>query len=230
MKRESARPPRAGVPAARIAALREQLAEHDYRYYVLDEPTISDSDYDGLMQELQALEAEHPELVTPDSPTLRVGGTPLPHFDKVTHSVPMLSLDNGFRTRTCVDFDRRVRERLGRGGQSTTRPNRNSTAWPSTLRYGDGVLERAPRAATAIHGEDVTANRAHHPRACRCGCAATPPPLLEVRGEVFMRCADFERMNATGARRAARRSSSIRATPPPAPAPARSRASRRRAR
>ena len=97
-RRHEAVRPRAArrLACARIATLREQLAAHDYRYYVLDDPTVSDSEYDGLMQELKALEAEHPELITPDSPTQRVGGAPSAAFGVVEHAVPMLSLDNGF--------------------------------------------------------------------------------------------------------------------------------------
>jgi DNA ligase (NAD+) len=102
--------------AARAAELREQLKQHDYRYYVLDEPQIPDAEYDRLMGELRALEAAHPELVTPDSPTQRVSGTPSAAFGEIVHRVPMLSLDNAFSDEDVAAFDRRLRERLGVDG------------------------------------------------------------------------------------------------------------------
>ena len=102
--------------AARAAQLRTELAQHDYRYYVLDDPLVSDAEYDGLMQELRALETAHPELITPDSPTQRVSGTPSATFGEVVHQVPMLSLDNAFTEEDVRGFDRRIHERLGRSG------------------------------------------------------------------------------------------------------------------
>src|SRR5512139_1389565 len=98
--------------ARRISELREQIRRHDFRYYVLDDPEISDARYDALMAELRALEEAHPGLVTPDSPTQRVGGAPSGAFGEVVHAAPMLSLDNAFTEQDVVDFDRRVRERL----------------------------------------------------------------------------------------------------------------------
>ena len=96
----------------RIAKLREQLNFHNYRYYVLDDPLIPDAEYDRMLRELQALEQAHPDLVTPDSPTQRVGHEPASGFDEVKHLEPMLSLDNAFSEQELQDFDRRVRERL----------------------------------------------------------------------------------------------------------------------
>jgi DNA ligase (NAD+) len=98
--------------AAQAASLRAQIARHDHRYYVLDEPEIPDAEYDRLMLELRALEAAHPDLVTADSPTQRVGGAAAANFAPVAHGVPMLSLDNAFSDTDVGDFDRRVRERL----------------------------------------------------------------------------------------------------------------------
>src|ERR1700736_5044675 len=98
--------------AKRAEKLRHELEEHEYRYYVLDDPTISDAEYDALMRELQALEKEHPELVAPDSPTQRVGGAPREGFVKVAHSSPMLSLDNALNENEMLEFDRRVRDLL----------------------------------------------------------------------------------------------------------------------
>ena len=102
-------------PAKRAEALRRDLARYGHAYYVLDAPIVPDSEYDRLFAELQALEAAHPELVTPDSPTRRVGGTPLAQFEKVTHRVPMLSLQNGFSDADVAAFDRRIAEDLGIG-------------------------------------------------------------------------------------------------------------------
>ncbi|MGE3772828.1 MAG: NAD-dependent DNA ligase LigA, partial [Gammaproteobacteria bacterium] len=99
-------------PAARVAKLRRQIAHHDHRYYALDDPEISDAAYDELMRELIALETAHPELITPDSPTQRVGGAPLAAFAPVRHARPMLSLYNAFTVEDFLDFDRRARERL----------------------------------------------------------------------------------------------------------------------
>jgi DNA ligase (NAD+) len=98
--------------AGRIKELREQVRRHDHRYYVLDDPEISDARYDALLGELRELETAHPELVTPDSPTQRVGGAAAGTFGEVVHSVPMLSLENAFSEQDVLDFDRRVRERL----------------------------------------------------------------------------------------------------------------------
>src|SRR6478609_11923842 len=99
-------------PATEIAGLREELRRHEHLYYVLDQPEITDAEYDALMRRLQALEAEHPELASPDSPTQRVGGKPREGFLKVEHSSPMLSLDNALNENELRDFDRRVRELL----------------------------------------------------------------------------------------------------------------------
>lgn len=96
-----------------ITQLRKTLNEHNYYYYVLDEPRIPDSEYDYLMRELQALEAQHPKFVTPDSPTQRVGATPLSAFAEVVHTIPMLSLGNAFEDKEVRDFEKRIRERLG---------------------------------------------------------------------------------------------------------------------
>ena len=101
--------------AKRAAELREELSSHDYRYYVLNEPSVPDAEYDRLMKELRDIEAAHPDLVTPDSPTQRVSGLAASEFGAVTHSIPMLSLNNGFSEEDLRDFDRKVRERLGLG-------------------------------------------------------------------------------------------------------------------
>src|SRR5580658_7446554 len=194
MKREAARAQGAGRPAARIATLREQLSAHDYRYHVLDQPTISDSEYDGLMQQLKALEAEHPDLITPDSPTQRVGGAPVAAFGVVEHVVPMLSLDNGFSEQDARDFDRRVHERL------KTQADIHYSAEPKldglavSLVYRRGALERAATRGDGVHGEDVTAN-VRTIRGVPLSLRGSPPELVEVRGEIFMPLAGFKLMN-----------------------------------
>src|SRR6056297_2531379 len=98
----------------RIQQLRETINEHNYRYYVLDQPTVSDAEYDRLLRELESMEAEHPELISSDSPTQRVGAEPTEGFETVIHSIPMLSLANAFSTEEVADFDRRIRDRLDR--------------------------------------------------------------------------------------------------------------------
>src|SRR5437867_13432791 len=101
------------VPAAEVEKLREQLRRHEHLYYVLDAPEISDAEYDALLRKLQAIEEKHPDLLTPDSPTQRVGGKPREGFIKIRHSSPMLSLDNALNEAELRDFDRRVRDLLG---------------------------------------------------------------------------------------------------------------------
>jgi DNA ligase (NAD+) len=194
MKREAGRSQRAGLPAARIATLREQLTAHDYRYHVLDAPTVSDSEYDGLMQELKALEAEHPDLITSDSPTQRVGGAPVAAFGVVEHAVPMLSLDNGFSEQDARDFDRRIHERLktDRDIHYSAEPKLDGMA--VSLIYQRGALERAATRGDGVHGEDVTAN-VRTIRGVPLTLRGAAPELIEVRGEVFMPLAGFRRMN-----------------------------------
>lgn len=191
--RESRRNAPGGV-AARIVALREQLAAHDYRYYVLDDPTVSDSEYDGLMQELKALEADHPHLITPDSPTQRVGGMPVAQFGVVEHAVPMLSLDNGFSEQDVVDFDRRIRERLKTDAEIVYSAEPKLDGLAVSLTYRGGLLQRAATRGDGIRGEDVTAN-IRTIRGVPLALRGSPPAQIEVRGEVFMPVAGFRQMN-----------------------------------
>jgi DNA ligase (NAD+) len=194
MKRTQAPAQPAEVAAARIAVLREALSAHDYFYHVLDAPTVSDSEYDGLMQELKALEAAHPELITPDSPTQRVGGAPVAAFGVVEHVVPMLSLDNGFSEQDARDFDRRVHERLKTQADIPYSAEPKLDGLAVSLVYRRGALERAATRGDGVQGEDVTANvRTIHgvPLALR----GTPPEIIEVRGEIFMPLAGFKLMN-----------------------------------
>jgi len=180
--------------AARAAQLRAEIAQHDYRYYVLDDPLLSDADYDRLMQELRALEAAHPELVSPDSPTQRVAGTPRAGFGAVVHQVPMLSLDNAFSEEDVRGFDRRIHERLGHSGELEYVAEPKLDGLAVSVIYREGRLERAATRGDGITGEDVTAN-VRTIRAVPQRLRGAAPALLEARGEVFMTLAGFERMN-----------------------------------
>jgi DNA ligase (NAD+) len=180
--------------AKRVAVLRAELDQHNYRYYALDQPVVSDAEYDRLFRELQDLEAAHPELVTPDSPTQRVGAQPLAEFAQVAHRTPMLSLNNAFADEEITAFDKRVREVLDAATvEYAAEPKFDGLA--ISLIYTDGHLTTGATRGDGYTGEDVTANlrtvRAI-PLKLRTGKA---PPLLEVRGEVLMLRAEFERMN-----------------------------------
>ena len=181
--------------AAQAAELRRQLAHHDYRYYVLDDPQVPDAEYDRLMRELRALEAAHPELITPDSPTQRVAGAPSAAFGEVVHRVPMLSLDNAFTEEDVAAFDRRIHERLGVSGdlEYVAEPKLDGLA--VTVIYRDGLLEQAATRGDGVTGEDVTAN-VRTIRAVPQRLQGAAPRLIEARGEVFMLLAGFARMNA----------------------------------
>jgi DNA ligase (NAD+) len=181
--------------AARAAELRAELAHHDYRYYVLDEPEVPDAEYDRLMLELRALEAAHPELITADSPTQRVAGAPSAGFGEVVHQVPMLSLDNAFAEEDVTGFDRRIHERLGVSGELDYLAEPKLDGLAVTVIYRDGLLWRAATRGDGVTGEDVTAN-VRTIRAVPQRLRGAAPALLEARGEVFMPLAGFERMNA----------------------------------
>ena len=179
----------------RVAELREQLDQHDYRYYVLDEPSVPDAEYDRLMKELREIEAAHPELVTADSPTQRVSGSVSSGFGEVRHTIPMLSLNNGFTDEDLIDFDRKVRERLGTEGPIDYSATPKLDGLAISVLYRDGVYARAATRGDGVTGEDVTANVAtirSVPRKLR----GKPPAVLEVRGEVFLPYKGFEKMNA----------------------------------
>ncbi|EGF30768.1 DNA ligase [Oxalobacteraceae bacterium IMCC9480] len=183
-------------PAARAAALRRLLDRHAHAYYVLDNPVIPDADYDLLFRELEALEASHPELVTADSPTRRVGAPPLPEFVQVRHSVPMLSLSNGFADEDVIGFDRRVRDGLQIAGEVAYATELKYDGLAINLRYENGVLVEAATRGDGSTGENVTVNirtirgiplRLH---------TDTPPAIIDVRGEVLLYKADFASLNA----------------------------------
>ena len=182
-------------PAKRAAQLRAQINDHNYRYYVLDAPVISDVEYDHLLRELQRLEQQHPELVTADSPTQRVGAAPLAAFAEVTHTVPMTSMDNAFDDDELRDWDRRVRQSLGAEQVSyTAEPKFDGTS--ISLRYENGSLAQAGTRGDGTTGEDVTANvRTIKTVPLRLHSKGWPR-VLEVRGEVVIPIADFKRLNA----------------------------------
>jgi len=183
--------------AGRIKELREQVRRHDHRYYVLDDPEISDARYDALLGELRELETAHPELVTPDSPTQRVGGAASGAFGEVVHAVPMLSLENAFSEQDVLDFDRRVRERLDTDAvEYSAEPKLDGLA--ISLRYESGRLTQAATRGDGTKGEDVTAN-VRTIRSVPLTLRGDAPQLLEVRGEVFMSRRAFEQLNRRAA-------------------------------
>ncbi|RTL55641.1 MAG: NAD-dependent DNA ligase LigA [Rhodocyclaceae bacterium] len=187
------------APAERARQLREDLERHNHAYYVLDAPTVPDAEYDRLFRELQALEAEHPELRTPDSLTLRVGGKPLPEFGQVRHAVPMLSI----RTETDTEatgaqaFDSRVRRELGLTEADPAVEYAAELKFDGlamSLRYEHGVLVQAATRGDGAVGEDVTQN-IRTIRAIPLRLRGVDAPVLEVRGEVYMRRDDFDKLN-----------------------------------
>ena len=191
-------PETAEVPpalAAEAQALRAALHEHNYRYYALDDPSISDAEYDRLLRRLQDIEQAHPALLTPDSPTQRVGSPPLPAFESVTHALPMLSLDNAFDDDELRDFERRLRQRLKSDAriEYVCEPKLDGVA--VSLVYEQGILSLAATRGDGYNGENITANMrtvASVPLRLR---GANTPPLLEVRGEVYMPIPGFEAFN-----------------------------------
>jgi DNA ligase (NAD+) len=187
----------------RAAELRRQLDHHGHRYYVLDDPEISDSEYDALLNELRDLEAEHPELLTPDSPTQRVGAKPLDKFDQVRHLQPMLSLANARNEEELKAWVLRIEARLKKDGvedaaiRFVSEPKIDGLA--ISLVYEDGVLARGATRGNGEVGEDVTQNlRTVGAIPLRIEDA---PPLLEVRGEIYLPIAAFAKLNEERAER-----------------------------
>jgi len=179
--------------------LREQIRLHNYRYYVLDAPTVPDSEYDRLVRELESIEQAHPDLVTPDSPTQRVGAEPLQGFAPVRHEVPMLSLANAFSDEEVEEFDRRVRERLETDEiDYVAEPKMDGLA--VSLVYEDGVLVRGSTRGDGETGEDVTHNVRTIPSVPLRLIGKGFPGRLEVRGEVYMSHRGFSDLNRRQAR------------------------------
>ena len=183
----------------RAAQLREELTEHGRRYYVLDDPVITDDQYDQLLDELRAIEAEHPELLTPDSPTQRIGGEPVSSLTKVTHRQPMLSLANARSEEELRAWIERMRNHLAREGiedpefQYVAEPKIDGLA--ISLVYRNGVLETGATRGNGEVGEDVTHNLRTIPTIPLRIEGDDVPALIEVRGEVYMSLADFAALN-----------------------------------
>ena len=183
-------------PRQRAAELRREINHHNHLYYVLDNPTISDAQFDKLLRELQEIEADHPELITPDSPTQRVGAAPLKEFGEVRHAIPMISMDNAFSDKEVAEWDQRVRKGLATRNEViyTAEPKYDGTS--VSLRYEKGVLVQAGTRGDGSTGEDVTTNV----RTIRTVPLHLQgegwPDVLEVRGEVVIPKKDFERLNA----------------------------------
>ena len=179
--------------SGQIQHLRDELRRHEHLYYVLDAPAISDSEYDVLMRQLQALENSHPELLTPESPTQRVGGKPREGFGKVRHSAPMLSLDNALNDGELLDFDRRVRELL-QGAAYQYAMELKMDGLSLAVHFADGRFQQAITRGDGLIGEDVTENA----RTIKSLPLQTMVlwPKYEVRGEVILNRRAFDRLNA----------------------------------
>jgi DNA ligase (NAD+) len=181
----------------RYQRLKDDLNQYNHAYYVLDDPSIPDSEYDRLMRELQAIEQDFPSLVTPDSPSQRVGGVALDSFSQVVHRVPMLSLDNAFSDSEMVDFDRRVKDRinLDSSQQMTYACEPKLDGVAVSVLYKKGLLERAATRGDGSVGEDITANvRTIKSIPLRLQ-GEKIPDILEVRGEIYMPKAGFNHLN-----------------------------------
>ena len=187
--------------ARRVAQLRRRIEEHNRRYYVLSDPSVSDADYDRLFRELEQLERDHPELVVASSPTQRVGAAPQTHFAPVAHALPMLSLENALNRSEMEAFDKRMRERLACDAvEYSAEPKIDGVA--VSLLYRAGELARAATRGDGATGEDVTANvRTIRALPLRLAATAEAPPTLEVRGEVYMSKRGFAAFNAAAGRR-----------------------------
>ncbi len=179
----------------RVEELRSLIEEHNYHYYVLDDPSIPDAEYDRLFRELQALESEYPELASDDSPSRRVGSSAETSFEEIVHRIPMLSLDNAFSEDELRDFDRRVRERLDAAEdiEYVCEPKLDGLA--VSLHYEQGRLTRAATRGDGYAGEDITANIRTIPSVPLKLRGEGVPDLVEVRGEVYMPKAGFDKLN-----------------------------------
>ena len=186
------------TPAERLAELRTLIRHHEERYYVLNAPEIADAEFDALMKALEAIEREHPDLVTPDSPTQRVGGHPVEGFESVEHQVPMLSLDNSYSAEDVAAFDERVRRAIAGDGDGPAQvayvAELKVDGLSISLTYEDGRLVRGVTRGDGTRGEDVTAN-VRTIRAIPLVLSAAVPGRIEIRGEVYMPRAAFDRIN-----------------------------------
>jgi DNA ligase (NAD+) len=180
-------------PAERIARLRAEIRHHEERYYVLADPEIADAEFDQLMHELERLETDHPDLVTPDSPTQRVAGRPVEGFETVQHAAPMLSLDNAYNEEELRAFDERMRNGLA-VDDIVYIAELKIDGLSIALTYEDGRLVRGATRGDGFQGEDVTPN-VRVIRAIPLVLAGAPSGRLEIRGEIFLSRAAFERVN-----------------------------------
>ena len=185
------------VVAARAAWLRAELARHNRAYYVLDAPTIPDAEYDQLFRELQGLETAHPELLTADSPTQRVGAPPLKAFAPHTHRVPMLSLNNAFSPEEVEAFDKRVRDALETTAAVDYAVEPKFDGLAISLTYENGLFVRGATRGDGMTGEEVTPNLRTLPSVPLRLAGEGWPALIEIRGEVLMLKADFAELNAS---------------------------------
>jgi len=187
--------------ATRVAELRDLLERYNYRYHALDDPEVPDAEYDRLMLELRALEGQHPQLRTPNSPTMRVGAAPVAAFGAVRHRIAMLSLDNAFSEDEVRDFDRRIRERLAQAAPIRYSAEPKMDGLAISARFDNGEFVQGATRGDGETGEDITQNLrtiASLPLKLRAG---NVPRTLEVRGEVYMPRAGFERFNREAAAR-----------------------------
>jgi DNA ligase (NAD+) len=189
--------------AKRIRELVSQIQHHDHAYYVLDNPEISDAEYDALFRELQGLEREHPELMPPDSPTLRVGGRPLEQFNKSRHRVPMLSLANALHEQEFLDFDERLKRLLEVSEEEKLEyfVELKFDGLSLNLTYEDGVLVSAATRGDGETGEDVTQNVRTIRNVPLSLKTKRPPRFIEIRGEAVLPIEDFNRLNEEQARK-----------------------------
>jgi len=182
-------------PQGKVEDLRRLIRHHEEQYYIQNAPEISDEEFDKLLHELEKLELEHPELVTPDSPTQRVGGRPVEGFATVEHKVPMLSLDNAYNEEELRAFDERVRKGAGLGDASVVYVAEMKIDGLSiALTYEDGRLVRGATRGDGVHGEDVTHN-VRTIRAIPLALRDGPKGSVEIRGEVYFSRAAFDRVN-----------------------------------
>lgn len=179
----------------RAAELRQQLEHHNYRYYVLDDPEVSDAEYDRMFRELQALETEFPALLDADSPTQRVGARPADHFDSITHSIPMLSLDNAFDEQSVLAFEQRIRDRLDLAGEIDFVAEPKLDGLAVTLRYEHGKFVSGATRGDGFTGENITSNLRTLRSIPLHMRGEEWPEVMEVRGEVFMPRKGFEALN-----------------------------------
>ena len=169
-----------------VDALRKEIRQHNHRYYVLDDPSVPDSEYDRLLNRLREVESHHPELVTSDSPTQRVGDQPLAAFSQIRHEIPMLSLDNAFSDEDLSEFNRRVGDRLKSAEEFEFACEPKLDGIAVSLLYEDGLLVRGATRGDGTTGEDITLNVRTIPSIPLRLLGTGWPQRLEVRGEIYM--------------------------------------------